>query len=116
MNRNKQLRQPKGAKNTGNVNINTILLTHDMEERKKTMNKPTHETRKNKPRKSQVSKGKRRRHYSEKPDERDEYLVRKLVTSLTKTEWISDQQELAVCLYRIPSGGTKLAGFQLVRN
>lgn len=64
------------------------------------MNERADETRKIKPRKSQVSQGKRRRHYSEKPDERDEHLVRKLVTSLTKTERISNQQELAVCLYR----------------
>jgi hypothetical protein len=90
----------KEAKNTGNANINTTLLTHNMEERKKTMNERAHETRKNKPRKSQVSQGKRRRHYSEKPDERDEHSVRKLVTSLTKTERISNQQELAVCLNR----------------
>lgn len=102
------------AKNTGNANINTILVTHNMEERKKRMNERAHETRKNKPRKSQVSKGTRRRHYSEKPDERDEHLVRKLVTSLTKTERISNQEELAVCLYRI--AGAKMAGNQLVRN
>jgi len=87
-----------------------------MEERKNRMNDRAHETRKNKPRKSQVGKGTRGRHYSEKPDERDEHLVRKLVTSLTKTERISNQQELAVCLYRIPSAGAKMAGNQLVRN
>jgi len=85
-----------------------------MEERKNRMNDRAHETRKNKPRKSQVGKGSRGRHYSEKPDERDEHLVRKLVTSLTKTERISNQEELAVCLYRI--AGAKMAGNQLVRN
>ncbi len=87
-----------------------------MEERKKRVNEGAHETRKNEPRKSQVSKGKRRQHYSEKPGERDEHLVIKLVSSLTKTERISNQEELAVCLYRIPSGGAKMAGNELVRN